>query len=353
SNVTIGTGTLDADTRTDSMGTLDVNGDAVINLGNGAALAFADSKSVGWVGTLNITGTLGATSLRFGDSADDLTSGAGGQLSRITVNGNGLGRYILDANGYLVLDSTPPTLAGTSIVDNQGGSAILEDTTVSYTVTFSEDIDAATVSTADFGNAGTSTVEFGSITEISPGVFIVVATPTNAGTLRLQINDGAEITDVSGNLLDSSSAILDDTTISVNTGSPYLAWAAGGVAFDSDTNGDGVDNGMAWLLGAANPSESALNQLPAVTRNGANLRLTFRCLKSTKRGGANLKLQSSSDMGQTDPWTNHEADVPDEDSTVNGVIFDTTDDGDYINVIADIPAPRAKLFGRVIGVLVP
>jgi autotransporter-associated beta strand protein len=353
SNVTIGTGTLDVDTRADTMGTLDVNGDAVINLGSGASLSFADSKAVGWVGTLNITGTLGATSLRFGDSADDLTSGAGGQLSRISVNGSGLGRYILDANGYLVLDSTPPTLTGTSIVDNQSGSAILENTTVTYTVTFSEDIDAATVSTADFGNAGTSTVDFGSITEISPGVFIVVATPTNPGTLRLQVNDGAEITDVPGNLLDTSSAILDDTTITVNPFNPYAAWAAGGAVFDADTNIDGVENGMAWLLGAASPSENSLNRLPIATRSANNLRLTFRCLKSTKRGGAVLKVQSSSDLGLTDPWTNHEVEVPDQDSIVNGVIFDTTDDGDYINVIADIPADGGKRYGRLIGVLVP
>jgi autotransporter-associated beta strand protein len=103
SNVTIGTATLDANTRTDTTGTLDVTGTAVINLGTGAALAFADSKSVDWTGgTLNITGTLGATSLRFGDSADDLTSGPGGQLAKISVNGSGLGTYILDANGYLV-----------------------------------------------------------------------------------------------------------------------------------------------------------------------------------------------------------------------------------------------------------
>nr|MCU0748968.1 autotransporter-associated beta strand repeat-containing protein [Akkermansiaceae bacterium] len=103
SNVSIGPATLDADTRTDIAGTLDVTGAAVINLGSGAALAFADSKAVDWTGgTLNITGTLGATSLRFGDSADDLTSGPDSQLAKISVNGSGLGTYILDANGYLV-----------------------------------------------------------------------------------------------------------------------------------------------------------------------------------------------------------------------------------------------------------
>ena len=68
--------------------------------------------------------------------------------------------------------------------------------------------------------------------------------------------------------------------------SPYETWAVGGVAFDADTNGDGVKNGMAWLLGALNPSENALDKLPQASRNGTNLRLTFRCLKSTKRGSA-------------------------------------------------------------------
>jgi len=103
SNVSIGTATLDADTRTDTAGTLDVTGTAVINLGSGAALAFADSKLVDWTGgTLNITGTLGATSLRFGTSADALTKGPGSQLAKISVNGSELGNYILDADGYLV-----------------------------------------------------------------------------------------------------------------------------------------------------------------------------------------------------------------------------------------------------------
>ena len=97
-----------------------------------------------------------------------------------------------------------------------------------------------------------------------------------------------------------------------------------------------------------------LGKLPKATRNEANLRLTFRCLKSTKRGGVVLKVQSSSDLGITDPWASHEAAVPDADGTVNGVVFDTTDDGDYIQVIADIPAPGiCELFARLIGVVTP
>ena len=65
-------------------------------------------------------------------------------------------------------------------------------------------------------------------------------------------------------------------------------------------------------------------------------------------------MQTSSDLGITDPWASHEAAVPDADATVNGVVFDTTDDGDYIQVIADIPAPgNAKLFARLSAVNAP
>ena len=134
---------------------------------------------------------------------------------------------------------------------------------------------------------------------------------------------------------------------------PYAVWAAGDAVFDADDNIDGVDNGMAWLLAAASPSESALNRLPVAIRNGEKLRLTFRCLKSDKRVGATLKVQASSDMGLSDPWINHEAAVPDTDSTVNGVVFDTTADGDYIDVVADIPAAGRNSYARLIGAMAP
>jgi hypothetical protein len=86
---------------------------------------------------------------------------------------------------------------------------------VTYTVTFSEDMDASTVDAADFGNAGSSTITVGSITETSPGVFSVGVTPTSVGTLQLKINAGAVLTDAAGNALDTTSAIPDDTTLTV------------------------------------------------------------------------------------------------------------------------------------------
>ncbi len=46
-----------------------------------------------------------------------------------------------------------------------------------------------------------------------------------------------------------------------------------------------------------------------------------------------------------DRW--NQAGVPDEDGNINGVLFDTTNDGDFINMIADIPATGTQLFGRL------
>jgi hypothetical protein len=149
-----------------------------------------------------------------------------------------------------------------------------------------------------------------------------------------------------------TATVWSATGSATTANTPYGTWS-GGAAFNADTNNDGVDNGIAWLLGAAGVSDNALGKLPKATHNGTNLRLTFRCLKSTMRATTQLKVQFSTDLGIADPWTNHEAAVPDGDATVNGVIFDTTDDGDYIQVIADIPANGAKLFVRLSAVNLP
>lgn len=67
-------------------------------LGAGSCrLEFADSSSQAWTGTLDLTGTLIPTALRFGTSASGLTPE---QLGRITVEGNPVWLG-LNPNGYL------------------------------------------------------------------------------------------------------------------------------------------------------------------------------------------------------------------------------------------------------------
>jgi autotransporter-associated beta strand protein len=327
SNVSIGAATLDVDTRTDTAGTLDVTGAATINLGSGAAFAFADSKAVDWTGgTLNITGTLGATSLRFGDSADDLDTA---QLAVISVNNSGLGTYILDASGYLVAGG-----GGPGPVNNFLISAISSPQTVGTPIT------GITITARDSSNATatsfTGTVTFGGTggfsgtsASFTAGVLSGVSvTPTVAGSnLTFTVDDGA-----------SHTGSVTITTIQTQ----YQAWS-GGAAFNADANNDGVKNGMAFLLGAASPT-SAIT-MPTFTQSSGNLTLNFSMRNSANRGAASLTLQHSGDLGISDPWAS--ALVPVNGS---GVTFSVTPGSPLDSVTATISNSQAvagKLFGRL------
>ena len=253
--VSIGSATLDTSTFTDTAGILAVTGTSTINLGAGGALAFANSSAVTWSGTLNISvsGSLGATAIRFGTTSTGLTSG---QLALISVNGSGAGTYTLDADGYLVSgggDMTPPTL--TSITDSVSGGPVDIGATITYTVTFNEDIDSATVTAADFNNNGTAGITIGAINETSAGVFTVAVTTNSPGSLKLRIPTGAVIKDVAGN--DLVVPVEDDTTLTVRT--PFEAWAnAAGATGGStgDPDGDGFVNLMEYGFDT-NPTSSS------------------------------------------------------------------------------------------------
>lgn len=139
------------------------------------------------------------------------------------IAGNDLVVPISD-NDTLTVDGTAPTV--NSIVDNVSGNPIFQGQIVTYTLTFSEDIDDTTVSAVDFANAGTATVTFGTFTETSPGTFTLRATTTSAGTLRLRLPAVADIRDLAGNRV--TVPVDDDTEITVNASTSNLT--AGDVA---------------------------------------------------------------------------------------------------------------------------
>lgn len=97
--VSIGNGTLDSATYSDTVGTLDVTGSATVNLGAGSTLAFANSSGVDWTGgTLIITGTfISGSSLRFGTTNDGLTPGQLALISSVEF-----GEFSLNSDGYLI-----------------------------------------------------------------------------------------------------------------------------------------------------------------------------------------------------------------------------------------------------------
>ena len=118
SAVSIAAATLDAATFADTAGTLDVTAStSTINLDTGSTLAFADSSAIDWTGgTLTLTGTFtSGSSLRFGTTSGGLTAT---QLGKITTSGSPT--FTLNANGYLVDNTSPPASDAVLSFGNSG-----------------------------------------------------------------------------------------------------------------------------------------------------------------------------------------------------------------------------------------
>ena len=112
-------------------------------------------------------------------------------------------------------------------------------------------------------------------------------------------------------------------------------------------------NGLVWLIGGTTGDPLANNSsiLPVPTANGGKLVLSFKCLKSSARGTANLTVQYSTDLGAA--WQG--VPVPDSDQADGGsgvgfVVAPITG-SDYNHVTATIAAPvtGGKLFGRLMA----
>ena len=155
-------------------------------------------------------------------------------------------------------------------------------------------------------------------TALGNGVYTLVTTPsTISGTVNATpsftggnglASGGAGVVSISG-----SSVVL---TVTGATGG-YASWASNhgltgtpgdgsgtDPAFDADPNKDGIQNGMAWILGAGALGDPAANllKLPAVSRDGTGaMILTFDRLGSSD-ASAPLVVQYSDNLGAT-PWT--------------------------------------------------
>ena len=130
----------------------------------------------------------------------------------------------------------------------------------------------------------------------------------------------------------------------------FESWAGGTTTFTADTNNDGVSDGVAWLLGATQPTTNAQSLLPAGNSDvGADLVMTFNCLNAASRGSSVLSIQYSQDLGVTDLWATNTVVIPEVSGTVGGVVFVITPNGNVNEVQATIPAAASSIFGRVSG----
>jgi hypothetical protein len=171
---------------------------------------------------IGVYGTLGAVSVTNIPLSGPWAAAANLYVLWVDDNGNngGDGWYGFDdvSFGLPVQDGVAPTL--TSITDDKSGGSILTYEPVTYTVTFSEAMRTSTVNIVDFENDQTlgspATVTINSVVPTAdPLVYLVSVTPTGGGSLRLQIKQDATLTDYSGTPMVTTSALPDDTTLTV------------------------------------------------------------------------------------------------------------------------------------------
>ncbi len=89
-------GTFDLNGFNETLGGLTLSASSTLSIGSNS-VSFLDSASNAWTGSLSISGTLLANSVRFGTSSAALTS-----LQQQAILVNGLGGFALDSSGFLV-----------------------------------------------------------------------------------------------------------------------------------------------------------------------------------------------------------------------------------------------------------
>ena len=126
----------------------------------------------------------------------------------------------------------------------------------------------------------------------------------------------------------------------------YAAWS-GGAAFDADANNDGIDNGMAWVLGASGPNASAIGLLPTIDNSDATW-LVFNYRRSDAALAAGTTIAAHYGTG-LDGWTTAVA-GPDVIITPTDNAHGTNPGIDKVEVkIRRTLAPGGKLFVRLVA----
>jgi autotransporter-associated beta strand protein len=312
-----------------------------LNLGTGAVALGGTRQITVTANTLTVGGSISGVSPRGIQKLGAGTLVLSGQSTyegTTTVNGGTLTLAVSNAladlssvvlgNGSLNLADGVTDTVGTLTVNNSTSTINLGS---GATLAFADSSAVAWAGTGALNITGNfvpgSSIRFGTTSGGLTGAQLGVITVNGTGTYALN---------ASGYLVEAVA------------GSPYETWAGVGVAFDGDKNGDGVSNGLAFLLGAADPDVNALGLLPTVTETGGGLVMSFSMLDAASRGSATLSIEHSSDLGLTDAWTT--VAVPDASGGPTGGVTFSVTPGSPLGVTATISADEAdagKLFGRL------
>ena len=138
-------------------------------------------------------------------------------------------------------------------------------------------------------------------------------------------------------------------TLALDVASPYGTWS-GGAAADIDTNGDGVENGVAWALGAADPNANAIGLLPALdnTTDPTYLLFTFnRSDEANDDPNTAITVEYGNDLVS---WTTA---VDDNNNVEIEVTPGTPTDAVVVKLKRSTLGATGKIFARLKVVLTP
>lgn len=315
-----------------------------------------------WRNSLDLNGAMRTINVNKDHGASQ--DGYANMINTITNNAVTAAGLIKEGPGRLILSGTNDYDGGTQVTNGilvVNGSLADASMTISSgtvngsgTLTFNVAgamIDQIVMTGGTLNATGLTVNVNGSLTE--PEYVLVDATGGGAisGTF-------SGITGAPGYSLDYGTA-NQVKLVGAGSGSAYETWATGGEPFDGDANGDGVQDGLAFLLGAANPGEDASGRLPTVSKSVDGLVMTFNCLPVSARGGATLRVVHSSDLGVLDPWTATVDVVPDvtdavPDNNVTFVVAAGPAGPPALNsvsaTISSVAANGGKLFGRLVAI---
>ncbi|HSP42139.1 MAG TPA: autotransporter-associated beta strand repeat-containing protein [Luteolibacter sp.] len=341
---------------------LQLEGSATGNVVTGAITEASDALGTGQPLSLNKTGTSEWT-LEGANAYTGATTITGGLLvvngsldpaSAVAVNGGTLGgsgtiggSVTVAAAANLAPGESVGTLSiggGLDISALAGGAGLLDyelgpiassdKIAVSGTLT----IGGGALGLGDFNLTNVGGLEEGVYTLITSGG---ISGTLDAGDLEGDIN-GTDIT-----LGTSGGNII--LTVGTPSGTPYELWLAGAGA-DEDTNGDGVDNAVAWALGAADPDENAIGLLPILdnTTDPTDLIFTFnRSDAAEADANTTITVEYGNDLVG---WTTA---VDDNDNVEIEITDGTPKDTVVVKLKRSTLGAGGKLFARLNVVVTP
>jgi autotransporter-associated beta strand protein len=187
------------------------------------------------------------------------------------------------------------------------------------------------------GLAGLENGTYKLITTANP-----ITTALDPGNVNGLVGSGTGLLVINGNDLE----LVVSGVVATN---PYATWS-GGAAPDIDTNGDGVDNGVAWVLGAADPNANAIGLLPTLNNTSDSTYVIFTFGRSDAAnldGNTAISVEYGSDLAS---WTTA---VDDNDKVEIEVTPGSPTDTVVVKLKRSSLATGGKLFVRLKAAVTP